>query len=134
MGLFRKSEEGVISESDDVTTNDEHIEKINDLLKQATDHKSLDVQEEELKRRLNALRFHIRQAQQEYDRSVKGLLPAKWRLAAKKSELAKIKSEYVSVSANLQKRKDELDMINQKIYAAKMRFSEYDDAENYEDK
>ena len=134
MGLFRKSKEGEISESHEVIVSDDHMDKINDLLKQATDHNSSSFQEEELKRRLNALRFHIKQAKQEYARSVKGLLPVKWRLAAKKSELAKIKSEYITVSTDLQKRKDELDLLNDKINAAKMKFSGNQNAENYEDR
>jgi len=89
------------------------IEKFRELLSK-TDPEKIDYYEEKQKsiKLLESISNQTKLAKEEYSKTVAELMPIKWELVEKKSEIEKLRSEYNVILAQLDRAKSELDSIN----------------------
>lgn len=109
--FFKAKKNAVTNESKQNSDKDEdtQMEKIEELLMKATVGKE-DYQKKEEKSvsLLNSISKQIELTKDEYNKAVAELMPVKWELAEKKSEIDRIKFEYEVVSSHLKRTKAEL--------------------------
>jgi len=89
------------------------IEKFRDLLSRPDPEKT-DYYEEKQKsiKLLESISNQTKLAKEEYSKTVAELMPVKWELVEKKSEIEKLRSEYNVILAQLNRAKSELGSIN----------------------
>jgi len=89
------------------------IEKFRELLSK-TDPEKTDNYEEKQKsiKLLESISNQTKLAKKEYDKTLAELMPIKWELVEKKSEIEKLRSEYSIILAQLNRAKSDLGSIN----------------------
>lgn len=91
-----------------------HIEQLRELLMKATQGE-YQTEKKKLTDELDIIRKQLQNAKTEYDDTMADLVPLKWELVDKRSELTKLQDQYKEVLANLKNAKDELQLMNRKL-------------------
>lgn len=115
--FFRSSEEKNSESIYQLNNDDEqklYIERLRELLMKAT-HGEYQTEKKKLTDELDIIRKQLQNAKTEYDEIMADLVPLKWELVDKKSELSKVQDQYKMALTSLKNAKEELQLINKKL-------------------
>lgn len=115
--FFRSSEEKNSELIYQPNSDDEqklHIERLRGLLMKAT-HEEYQTEKKKLTDELDIIRKQLQNAKTEYDKAMADLVPLKWELVDKKSELSEVQDQYKVVLTNLKNAKEKLQLISKKL-------------------
>lgn len=115
--FFHSSEEENSESIYQLNNDDEqklHIERLKGLLMRAT-HGEYQTEKKKITDELDIIRKQLRNAKTEYDEIMADLVPLKWELVDKKSELSKVQDQYKVVLASLKNAKEELQLVSKKL-------------------
>lgn len=123
MKLFNREKNPI----DDKTSSydkldEEKIDVLKNLLEKATNKKNEEHRDEEQKllNSLKSLSDQIKAAKEEYENVIAELMPVKWELVEKKTQISELQSDYEALLSRIKQAKIELESLNNKINIEKM--------------
>lgn len=118
--LFRRSLQKKTEPINQLNKEDEqklHIEQLGELLMKTT-RGEYQTEKKKLTDELAIIRKQIQDAKAQYDKTMTDLVPLKWELVDKKSELIQVQDQYKQVLARLKNAKEELQLMAKKLEKA----------------
>lgn len=103
-------------------SNEDKIDRLENLLEKTTKKRNEEQKEEEQKllNSLKALSDQIKVAKEEYESVIAELMPVKWELVEKKTQISELQSDYEALLSRIKQAKLELDSLNNKMNVKKM--------------
>lgn len=123
MKLFNREKNSADNETVSYNESDEDkIDGLKNLLGKATQKKNEEQKEEEQKllNSLTSLSDQIKAAKEEYESVIAQLMPVKWELVEKKTQISELQSDYEALLSRIKQAKLELDSLNNKMDMEKM--------------
>lgn len=123
MKLFNREKNSADNETISYNESDEDkIDGLKNLLGKATQKKNEEQKEEEQKllNSLTSLSDQIKAAKEEYESVIAQLMPVKWELVEKKTQISELQSDYEALLSRIKQAKLELDSLNNKMDMEKM--------------
>ncbi|MGQ0376243.1 MAG: hypothetical protein ACT4OW_01905 [Nitrososphaerota archaeon] len=118
MKLFNRSKNEIDNEMISYDESElDNIEKLKNLLQKASHQKNEEQKEEQQKLfdNLKSLLEQIKAAKEEYEMVLAELMPVKWELLEKKTEISNLQSDYEALLSRIKQAKLELESLNSKI-------------------
>ena len=123
MKLFNREKNSADNETVSYNESDEDkIDGLKNLLGKATQKKNEEQKEEgqKLLSSLKSLSEQIKAAKEEYESVIAQLMPVKWELVEKKTQISELQSDYEALLSRIKQAKLELDSLNNKMDMEKM--------------
>ena len=123
MKLFNREKNSVDNKTISYNESDEDkIDGLKNLLGKATQKRNEEQKEEEQKllNSLTSLSDQIKAAKEEYESVIAQLMPVKWELVEKKTQISELQSDYEALLSRIKQAKLELDSLNNKMDMEKM--------------
>ena len=114
---FDKDSAGSYDESDE-----DRVDRLKNLLEKATQKRNEEQKEEEQKllNNIKSLSEQIKTAKEEYESVIAELMPVKWELVEKKTQILELQSDYEALLSRIKQAKLELDLLDNKMNIEKM--------------
>lgn len=123
MKLFNRAKNSIDDKTVSYDESDEdNIDRLENLLEKATKKRNEEQKDEEQKL-LNSLKLlsdQIKVAKEEYESVIAELMPVKWELVEKKTQISELQSDYEALLSRIKQAKLELDSLNNKMSMEKM--------------
>ena len=121
--LFNREKKSVNNKTISYEKSDEdEIDGLKNLVEEAT-KKRIEEQKDEEQRLLNNLKSlsdQIKAAKEEYESVIAELMPVKWELVEKKTQISELQSDYEALLSRIKQAKLELDSLNNKMSVEKI--------------
>ncbi len=123
MKLFNRAKKSVNDKTISYEKSDEdEIDGLKNLVEQAT-KKRIEEQKDEEQKLLNNLKSlsdQIKATKEEYESVIAELMPVKWELVEKKTQISELQSDYEALLSRIKQAKLELDSLNNKMSVKKI--------------
>ncbi len=123
MKLFNSAKKSVNNKTISYEKSDEdEIDGLKNLVEKAT-KKRIEEQKDEEQKLLNNLKSlsdQIKAAKEEYESVIAQLMPVKWELVEKKTQISELQSDYEALLSRIKQAKLELDSLNNKMSVKKI--------------
>ena len=121
--LFNREKKSVNNKTISYEKSDEDkIDGLKNLLEK-TAKKRIEEQKDEEQKLLNSLKSlsdQIKAAKEEYESVIAELMPVKWELVEKKTQISELQSDYEALLSRIKQAKLELDSLNNKMSVEKI--------------
>ena len=121
--LFNREKKSVNNKTISYEKSDEDkIDGLKNLLEK-TAKKRIEEQKEEEQKLLNSLKSlsdQIKTTKEEYESVIAELMPVKWELVEKKTQISELQSDYEALLSRIKQAKLELDSLNNKMSVEKI--------------
>ena len=121
--LFNREKKSVNNKTISYEESDEDkIDGLKNLLEK-TAKKRIEEQKEEEQKLLNSLKSlsdQIKTTKEEYESVIAELMPVKWELVEKKTQISELQSDYEALLSRIKQAKLELDSLNNKMSVEKI--------------
>ncbi|MEK6966843.1 MAG: hypothetical protein AABW62_05390, partial [Thermoproteota archaeon] len=103
-------------------SDEDKIDRLKNLLEKATKKRNEEQKDEEQKllNSLKSISDQIKAAKEEYESVIAELMPVKWELVEKKTQISELQSDYEALLSRIKQAKLELDALNNKMNVEKM--------------
>lgn len=121
--LFNRAKDSVNNKTISYDESDEDkIDRLKNLLESATKKRNEEQKDEEQKllNSLKSLSDQIKTAKEEYESVIAELMPVKWELVEKKTQISELQSDYEALLSRIKQAKLELDALDTKMNMEKM--------------
>ena len=122
MKLFNRAKKSVNKTVSYEKSDEGEIDGLKNLVEEAT-KKRIEEQKDEEQRLLNNLKSlsdQIKAAKEEYESVIAELMPVKWELVEKKTQISELQSDYEALLSRIKQAKFELDSLNTKMNIEKV--------------
>ncbi|MBI3253699.1 MAG: hypothetical protein HYZ56_03140 [Nitrosopumilales archaeon] len=123
MKLFNRTKKSVNNKTISYEKSDEDkIDGLKNLVEKAT-KKRIEEQKDEEQKLLNNLKSlsdQIKTTKEEYESVIAELMPVKWELVEKKTQISELQSDYEALLSRIKQAKLELDSLNNKMSVEKI--------------
>lgn len=123
MRLFNREKSPVVDKTISYDGYDEdRIDELENLLEDTAKKRNEEQKNEERKllNSLKSLSNQIKVAKEEYESVIAELMPVKWELVEKKTQISELQSDYEALLSRIKQAKLELDSLNNKMSVEKM--------------
>ena len=123
MKLFNREKNSVNNKTVSYDKSDEDkIDRLKNLLEKATKKRNEEQKDEEQKllNNLKSLSDQIKASKEEYESVIAELMPVKWELVEKKTQISELQSDYEALLSRIKQAKLELDSLNNKMSVEKI--------------
>ena len=123
MKLFNRVKNSVEDSAGSYDESDEDkVDRLKNLLEKVTQKRNEGQKEEEQKllNNLKSLSDQIKAAKEEYESVIAELMPVKWELVEKKTQILELQSDYEALLSRIKQAKLELDLLDNKMNIEKM--------------
>ena len=123
MKLFNRAKNSVEDSAGSYDESDEDkVDRLKNLLEKVTQKRNEGQKEEEQKllNNLKSLSDQIKAAKEEYESVIAELMPVKWELVEKKTQILELQSDYEALLSRIKQAKLELDLLDNKMNIEKM--------------
>ena len=120
--LFNRAKKSVNKTVSYEKSDEGEIDGLKNLVEEAT-KKRIEEQKDEEQRLLNNLKSlsdQIKAAKEEYESVIAELMPVKWELVEKKTQISELQSDYEALLSRIKQAKLELDSLNNKMSVEKI--------------
>ena len=121
--LFNRVKKSVNNKTVSYEKSDEdEIDGLKNLVEKAT-KKRIEEQKDEEQKLLNSLKSlsdQIKTTKEEYESVIAELMPVKWELVEKKTQISELQSDYEALLSRIKQAKLELDSLNNKMSVRKI--------------
>lgn len=118
MKLFNRTKNSADNKTISYDKSDEDkIDGLKNLLEKATKKRNEEQKNEEQKllNSLKSLSDQIKASKEEYESVIAELMPVKWELVEKKTQISELQSDYEALLSRIKQAKLELDSLNNKM-------------------
>ena len=122
MKLFNREKKSVNKTVSYEKSDEGEIDGLKNLVEEAT-KKRIEEQKDEEQRLLNNLKSlsdQIKATKEEYESVIAELMPVKWELVEKKTQISELQSDYEALLSRIKQAKLELDSLNTKMNIEKV--------------
>ena len=122
MKLFNRAKKSVNKTVSYEKSDEDEIDGLKNLVEEAT-KKRIEEQKDEEQRLLNNLKSlsdQIKATKEEYESVIAELMPVKWELVEKKTQISELQSDYEALLSRIKQAKLELDSLNTKMNIEKV--------------
>ena len=122
MKLFNRAKKSVNKTVSYEKSDEGEIDGLKNLVEEAT-KKRIEEQKDEEQRLLNNLKSlsdQIKATKEEYESVIAELMPVKWELVEKKTQISELQSDYEALLSRIKQAKLELDSLNTKMNIEKV--------------
>jgi len=123
MKLFNRTKNSADNKTVSYDKSDEDkIDGLKNLLEKATKKRNEEQKNEEQKllNSLKSLSDQIKASKEEYESVIAELMPVKWELVEKKTQISELQSDYEALLSRIKQAKLELEALNNKMNIEKM--------------
>ena len=120
--LFNRAKKSVNKTVSYEKSDEDEIDGLKNLVEEAT-KKRIEEQKEEEQKLLNNLKSlsdQIKATKEEYESVIAELMPVKWELVEKKTQISELQSDYEALLSRIKQTKLELDALNNKMSVEKI--------------
>jgi len=120
--LFNRAKKSVNKTVSYEKSDEDEIDGLKNLVEEAT-KKRIEEQKDEEQRLLNNLKSlsdQIKATKEEYESVIAELMPVKWELVEKKTQISELQSDYEALLSRIKQAKLELDSLNTKMNIEKV--------------
>ena len=120
--LFNRAKKSVNKTVSYEKSDEGEIDGLKNLVEEAT-KKRIEEQKDEEQRLLNNLKSlsdQIKATKEEYESVIAELMPVKWELVEKKTQISELQSDYEALLSRIKQAKLELDSLNNKMSVEKI--------------
>ena len=102
-------------------SDEDKVDRLKNLLEKASKKRNDEQKDEEQKllNNLKSLSEQIKAAKEEYESVIAELMPVKWELVEKKTQISELQSDYEALLSRIKQAKLELDSLNNKMNVEK---------------